>query len=177
LKKVSKVWVFESKNPVFGSKSSEKFRKKFGKVWKLGFLNVRKFRKLFFSELSENYEKMMLNSNFGNREKLVLTRKPVKSSECRALVLSNRTDSDLQLFDRLRHTPKLQSVDCITVYEFLTKVCFKAGAGNYFRLQASLCFYLCLAGQIHVKYAFSKLKLEPSRAGCGLWAIYCPFLL
>jgi len=30
--------------------------------------------------------------------------------------------------------------------------------GNYFRLRATLAFYLCLAGQIQVKYAFSKLK-------------------
>jgi len=44
---------------------------KLGKVGKQGFPNVRnlqKFQKLFYSELSENYEKMTLNSNFENRE-------------------------------------------------------------------------------------------------------------
>jgi hypothetical protein len=77
-----------SKKLVLGSKSSEKFGKvwkfrkldflnvrklDFPKVRKLDFPNVRKFRKLLFSELSEIYKKMTLNSNFGNREKLVPT--------------------------------------------------------------------------------------------------------
>jgi len=59
LKKLCKVWVFWSINPVFGSKSLVKVRKKFGKVWKFwkqGFPNVqkiRKFWKLFFSKISE----------------------------------------------------------------------------------------------------------------------------
>jgi len=55
--------------------------KKFGKVRKQGFPNIRnlqKFWKLFYSELSENYEKMTLNSNFENHEKLVPTRKPTR---------------------------------------------------------------------------------------------------
>jgi len=52
LKKTRKVCVFESKNPVFGSKSLEK--------------------------VFENYEKMTLNSNFGNRQKLVPTQKPTR---------------------------------------------------------------------------------------------------
>jgi len=64
-KKLRKVWVFESKNPVFGSISLEKIRKQ-------GFPN---FRKLFYSKLSKNYEKMTLNSNFGNCQKLVRTQK------------------------------------------------------------------------------------------------------
>ena len=34
----------------------------------------------------------------------------------------------------------------------------KAGAGNYFRPRATLRLYLCLAGQIQVKKAYSKLK-------------------
>jgi len=79
--KVCKVWVFESKKPVFGSKSLEIIRKsseKVRKFRKLGFPNVRKFRKLLFSELSKIYEKMTLNSNFGNRKKLVPTRKPTR---------------------------------------------------------------------------------------------------
>ncbi len=33
-KKLCKIWGFRSKNPVFGSKSSEKLGKTFGKVWK-----------------------------------------------------------------------------------------------------------------------------------------------
>jgi len=77
-KKLCKVWVFESKNPVFGSKSLEKFKKVLVIVRKLGFPNVGKFRKLFYSKLSKNYEKMTLNSNFGNREKLVPTGKPTR---------------------------------------------------------------------------------------------------
>jgi len=40
--------------------------------------NLRKIQNLFFSELSENYQKMMLKSNFGNREKLIPTRKPTR---------------------------------------------------------------------------------------------------
>ncbi len=68
-KKIRKVWVFESKNAIFGSKSSEKF----GKVWK----SLEKgFSK--HSEISENYEKITLNLNFGNREKLVPTQKPTQ---------------------------------------------------------------------------------------------------
>ncbi len=34
-------------------------------------------------------------------------------------------------------------------------------AGNCFCPRATLDLYLCLAGQIHVKYANSKLKMEP----------------
>jgi hypothetical protein len=52
-------------------KSLEKVRK----VRKQGFPNVWKLQKLFYSEISENYEKMTLNSNFGNRKKLAPTRK------------------------------------------------------------------------------------------------------
>jgi len=70
----SKMYVFESKKPCFWVKKLDKLRK----FWKLGFPNVRKFRKLLFSKLSEIYEKMTLNSNFGNREKLILTRKPTQ---------------------------------------------------------------------------------------------------
>ncbi len=50
----------------------------------------------------------------------------------------------------------------------------KPRAGNYFRPRATLGFYLCLAGQIQVKYTFSKLKMEPPRAGCGLRAVMLP---
>jgi len=53
--------VFESKNPVLV--------KKFGKSLKKGFPNIRKFWNLFYSKLSENYKKMTLNLNFGNRKK------------------------------------------------------------------------------------------------------------
>ncbi len=48
----------------------------------------------------------------------------------------------------------------------------KTGVGNYFRPWATLGFYLCLAGQIQVKYAFSKLKREPMWAGCGPRAVF-----
>jgi len=54
-----------------GNLSSEKVRK----VRKQGFPNVRKFQKLFYSEISKNYKKMKINSNFRNREKLVPTQK------------------------------------------------------------------------------------------------------
>jgi len=75
LKKLRKVWVYESKKTLL---LGQKVLKKFGKVRKQGFPNIRKFRKLFYSELSENYEKVTLNSNFGNREKLVPTQKPTQ---------------------------------------------------------------------------------------------------
>jgi len=45
------------------------------KLWKQGFPNIQKFWKLFYSKLSENYKKMTLNSNHGNREKLIPTQK------------------------------------------------------------------------------------------------------
>jgi len=54
--------------------SSEKVQKKFGKVWKQGFPNIWKL----ISEISENYEKMMLNSNFGNCKKLVPAQTPTQ---------------------------------------------------------------------------------------------------
>jgi len=57
------------KNLVFGSKSLEKARK-FRKSSETGFSEC--------SEISENYEKMPLNSKFENREKLVPTRKPTQ---------------------------------------------------------------------------------------------------
>jgi len=38
--------------------------------------------------------------------------------------------------------------------------------GNYLSPRATLGLYLCLAGQIHTKYANSKLKMEPSWAVC-----------
>ena len=41
-----------------------------------------------------------------------------------------------------------------------------AGGGNYFRLRATLDLNLCLAGQIQVNYANSKLIKWPSRAIC-----------
>jgi len=76
------LWIFSSKlkkTDEFGM--ATKFGKNSEKVRKLGFPNVRifqKFRKLYFSEHSENYKKMTLNSNFGNREKLVPARKPTQ---------------------------------------------------------------------------------------------------
>jgi hypothetical protein len=51
----------------------KKVQENFVKVWKQGFPNIQKFWKLFYSENSKNYKKMMLNSNFGNRKKLVPT--------------------------------------------------------------------------------------------------------
>ncbi len=45
------------------------------------------------------------------------------------------------------------------------------GVGNYFHSRAILGLYMCLAGQIQVKYANSNLKNRPS------WAVCCPFLL
>jgi len=68
----------------FGQKTlflGQKVWKKFGKVQKKRFPNIRnlrKFRKLFYSKLSKNYEKMTLNSNFENREKLIPTWKPTR---------------------------------------------------------------------------------------------------
>jgi len=40
------------------------------------------------------------------------------------------------------------------------------GVDNYYRPWVTLGFYLCLAGQIQVKYAFSKQNMEPLRAVC-----------
>ncbi len=68
LKKLRKVWVFESKilekvRKNFG-KSSGKVRKQgFPNVWKQGFPNVQKFwkfQKLFYSKISENDVKLEL---------------------------------------------------------------------------------------------------------------------
>ncbi len=59
-------------------------------------------------------------------------------------------------------------INCLLV---LRGVPCRSGAGSYFRPWATLGFYLCLAGQIQVKYTFSKLQMEPPRAGC------CPLLL
>jgi len=65
----------------------EKVWKKFGKVWKQGFPNIRK---LFYSELSKNYEKWRLNrtseitkNSFRLKNRLESS---VKSLECRALI-------------------------------------------------------------------------------------------
>ncbi len=58
----------------------------------------------------------------------------------------------------------------------LTCCLIKSWVGQLFRPRATLGFYLCLAGQIHVKYAFSKLKLESSRAGCGPRAVFATSL-
>jgi len=84
--------VLGQKNPVFWSQSTEKFGKKFGKESSVISEKVQKFRKLVFptvqkfwkfwkfgnSELSENYKKMMFNSNFRNYEIFVPTRKPTR---------------------------------------------------------------------------------------------------
>ncbi len=74
--KSNKKNVFESKNPVFGSKSSEKFRN-FGKFVTFG-KSLEKVWKFGNSELSENYKKMTFNLKFENLEKLVLTRKSTR---------------------------------------------------------------------------------------------------
>jgi len=65
--------VFESKNLFLsqkilflGQKIWEKFGKSLEKVWKQRFLNIRnlqKIRNLFYSELSENYKKMILKTD------------------------------------------------------------------------------------------------------------------
>jgi len=52
--------------------------KKIGIIFAKIFVIFSRFRKLSFSELSKIYKKMTLNSNFGNREKLVPTRKPTQ---------------------------------------------------------------------------------------------------
>ncbi len=65
----------------FGQKTlfqGQKSLEKVWKFWKQVFPNVRKFRKFGNSELSENYKKMMFNSKFKNREKLVPTQKPTR---------------------------------------------------------------------------------------------------
>ncbi len=73
--------VLGQKTLFFGQKvrkSSEKSSEKVRKFRKLVFPNVRKFRKFGNSELSENYEKMTFNSNFGNYEIFVPTWKPTQ---------------------------------------------------------------------------------------------------
>ncbi len=50
-----------------------KFKKQGQKQGFSNIPNLRKIRNLFYSKLSENYEKMTLKLNFGNREKLVPT--------------------------------------------------------------------------------------------------------
>ncbi len=71
-KKFRKVWKVQK---------SLEVRKSLDKVWKQEFANIQnlwKIHNLFYSKLSENYEKMILKWNFGNREKLVLTQKPTR---------------------------------------------------------------------------------------------------
>jgi len=59
--------------------NSQNFRKKVRKFWKQGFPNVQKFRKLFFfPKFLKITKNDVNNSNFGNREKLVPTRKPTR---------------------------------------------------------------------------------------------------
>ncbi len=88
-----KVWKKFGKNLEKVWKSLEKVWKSLEKVQKFRKVvvpNVREFRKMSFSELSEIYEKMTINSNFGNHEKLVL-----KSSECRALTITINQQSTI----------------------------------------------------------------------------------
>jgi len=76
LEAISCFWV---KKPCFWFK---KFKKTLEKVRKQGFPNIwnlEKFWKLFYSKLSKNYEKMTLNLNLENCEKLVPTRKPTQT--------------------------------------------------------------------------------------------------
>jgi len=77
---IFRFWVkklcFWVKKPCFESKSSENVQKPLFWGQKQGFSNIwylRKIQNLFYSKLSENYEKMTLKSNFGNCEKLVPT--------------------------------------------------------------------------------------------------------
>ncbi len=91
--KLRKIWnltknpVFESNNPVFGSKSLEKVWKKFGKFWKslesleTGFSKCSEFTEISEIVLFQTFQKlqkMILNSNFENHKKLVPTRKPTR---------------------------------------------------------------------------------------------------
>ena len=72
LKKLRKVWVFESKNPGFGSKSLEK-------VWKsleTGFSEHSEILEIVLFQNFRKLQKITLNLNSGNCEKLVLTQKP-----------------------------------------------------------------------------------------------------
>jgi len=64
-KKLCKVKVFESKNPVFGSKSLEKVRKSL----ETGFSKHSEILEIILFQTFKNYEKMILNLNFGNPEK------------------------------------------------------------------------------------------------------------
>ncbi len=62
-KKVRKVWDFESKNPVFGSKSSEKFKKSLEKVWQssgsleTGFSECSEISEIVFFQTFEKLRK------------------------------------------------------------------------------------------------------------------------
>ncbi len=49
----------------------------------------------------------------------------------------------------------------------LLKQLFRPEMGNYFHSRAISGLYMCLSGQIQIKYVDSKLKNRPSRAGCG----------
>jgi hypothetical protein len=78
---ISCFWV---KKPIFGSKDPV-FEAKTG-LWgqKQGFPNIpnlRKIQNIFYSKLSENYEKIMLKLNFENRKKLVPTQIPTRTFE------------------------------------------------------------------------------------------------
>ncbi len=60
-KKLLKVWIFKSKNPVFGSKSSEKIRKKFRKVWKSSETGFSKHSEISEIVLFRTFQKLQKN--------------------------------------------------------------------------------------------------------------------
>jgi len=73
-KKLWKVWVFESKNSVFASKSLEKVRKSLEKFVNRVFRTFGNFGNCSIPNFPKITKKMTLNSNFGNHEKLIPTR-------------------------------------------------------------------------------------------------------
>jgi len=63
--KLCKVWIFESKNPLFGSKSLEKVQKSL----EIGFSKHSEILEIFLFRNFQKLQKMTLNSNFRNRKK------------------------------------------------------------------------------------------------------------
>jgi len=87
--------------------------------------------------------------------KQIQMKRPVRNITKRVLYFSQAVD--IAIYNSFRIIP--------------TVFWSNADAGNYFRPQAKMGHYLCLACQILVKYANSKLKMEASRLVC------CPLLV
>jgi len=111
LKKWCKIWGFRAKNPVFRSKSLEKFRKKFGKSSEIA-EKVQKFQKLVFPNVRYNF------GNFGNLE---IPNFPKITKKWRSTRNSEITKYSFRLKNRLESLVK--SLECRTILSTFNFIC------------------------------------------------------